>query len=99
LTHEPAVINLAAVREHSRKELLAILDSIPSPKALVLDPKLVSELGLVASVPVLKEHGVKFIYQLLKDPLTTECKSVVYLVRPTTDNMDMIASQVRVWVT
>lgn len=89
-------INLASVRDHARKNLISILDSISGGKiALVLDPKLVGPLGLIAEVPLLKEHGVDKIYQLLNEPLDTDCTNVLYLVRPSTEYMDMISTQVR----
>lgn len=54
----------------------------------------VGPLGLIAEVPLLKEHGVDKIYQLLAEPLVTDLKNIVYLVRPNTEYMDMIATQV-----
>ena len=46
--------DLAALREHSRQELMAALDSVSSPeggpgKALVLDPALSGPLGLISA--------------------------------------------------
>ncbi len=49
---------------------------------------------MIAEVPLLKEHGVDKIYQLLAEPLVTDLKNIVYLVRPNTEYMDMIATQV-----
>jgi hypothetical protein len=54
----------------------------------------VGPLGLIVEMPVLKELGVDKIYQLLPEPLVTDCKNVFYLVRPNPEYMDMIATQV-----
>ena len=63
--------------------------SVPNRTSLQVGP-----LGLIAEVPLLKEHGVDKIYQLLAEPLVTDLKNIVYLVRPNTEYMDMIATQV-----
>lgn len=47
----------------------------------MLDPKLSGPLGLIAEVALLKEHGVEKIYHL-SDRLDTDCKNIVYLIRP-----------------
>jgi hypothetical protein len=54
---------------------------VPGGKGLVLDPKLSGPLGLIAEVSLLKEHGVEKIYHL-SDRLDTDCKNIVYLIRP-----------------
>jgi len=55
----------------------------------------VGPLGLIFEASLLKEHGVDKIYQLLPEPLHTDNKNILYLVRPTTENMELIAEQVR----
>ena len=90
---------LAAFRAHARAELLACLDSTPRPSkagtALVLDPSLSGPLGLVAEVREFREHGVDKIYHLLPEPLTTDCGTVVYCVRPTLRLAEQIAAQIK----
>lgn len=54
---------------------------VPGDKGLVLDPKLSGPLGLIAEVALLKDHGVEKIYHL-SDRLDTDCKNIVYLIRP-----------------
>lgn len=78
---DQAAINLNVVREHAKLELIRVLDSVPGGKGLVLDPKLSGPLGLIAEVSLLKEHGVEKIYHL-SDRLDTDCKNIVYLIRP-----------------
>ena len=87
MSHMPkldgAPINLAALREHSRQELMAALDSVSSPeggpgKALVLDPALSGPLGLIAEVKEFKEHGVEKIYHLLTEPLSSDSRAVCH---------------------
>eukprot|EP01094_Clydonella_sp_ATCC50884_P027895 TRINITY_DN8212_c0_g1_i1.p1 TRINITY_DN8212_c0_g1~~TRINITY_DN8212_c0_g1_i1.p1 ORF type:complete len:596 (+),score=194.45 TRINITY_DN8212_c0_g1_i1:119-1906(+) len=89
-----AVINLSVVREHAKKELTDMLDSVPGKKALVLDPKLSGPLGLIAEVALLKEHGVEKIYHLLPGQLQTECTSLIYLVQPKVAQMRHIADNI-----
>ena len=88
-------LDLIALRKAARDEVVAALDSVSSEsKALVLDPALSGPLGLVAEVREFKEHGVEKIYHLLPEPLATECRDVVYIVRPQLGLMEQIAQQV-----
>ena len=88
-------LDLIALRKAARDEVVAALDSVSSEsKALVLDPALSGPLGLVAEVREFKEHGVEKIYHLLPEPLATECRDVVYIVRPQLELMEQIAQQV-----
>eukprot|EP01087_Luapelamoeba_hula_P012995 TRINITY_DN3682_c0_g1_i2.p1 TRINITY_DN3682_c0_g1~~TRINITY_DN3682_c0_g1_i2.p1 ORF type:complete len:607 (+),score=106.36 TRINITY_DN3682_c0_g1_i2:27-1823(+) len=88
-----AAINLTALREHARKELVAVLDSVQGAKGLVLDPKLSGPLGLVCEVSLLKEYGVEKIY-LLGDRLETECKNLIYIIRPKLNFMKYVADHI-----
>ena len=97
-----APINLAALREHSRQELMAALDSVSSPeggpgKALVLDPALSGPLGLIAEVKEFKEHGVEKIYHLLDEPLAiaSQTAALVFFVRPHIRQVERVAAQVQ----
>ena len=58
-------LNLAAVRDNGRKELVAVLTGIAGRKTLVLDPRFSGPLSLVAEAPFLREHGVDKIHYLL----------------------------------
>eukprot|EP00163_Fabomonas_tropica_P032762 TRINITY_DN8359_c0_g1_i1.p1 TRINITY_DN8359_c0_g1~~TRINITY_DN8359_c0_g1_i1.p1 ORF type:complete len:600 (+),score=140.03 TRINITY_DN8359_c0_g1_i1:778-2577(+) len=89
-----AVINLLALRESGRLGLTEVLDSMKGPKALVLDPRLSGPLGLIAEVALLREHGVDKIFHLGPQKVETECKNVIYLVRPRTENMELVAEQI-----
>lgn len=42
-----------------------------------------------------QEHGVERLYYLEREPLQTDSRSVVFLVRPSLENMQMVALQVR----
>mmetsp|Transcript_30543 Transcript_30543/g.58825 ORF Transcript_30543/g.58825 Transcript_30543/m.58825 type:complete len:626 (-) Transcript_30543:289-2166(-) len=92
---EGAAINISQIREQARKDLCDALDSRRGKKALVLDPKLSGPLSLIAQTSLLKEHGVENLYYLEREPIDTDCKSIVYLVRPRVELMPLIASQVR----
>eukprot|EP00277_Geminigera_cryophila_P022377 CAMPEP_0179476540 /NCGR_PEP_ID=MMETSP0799-20121207/55561_1 /TAXON_ID=46947 /ORGANISM="Geminigera cryophila, Strain CCMP2564" /LENGTH=161 /DNA_ID=CAMNT_0021286835 /DNA_START=92 /DNA_END=574 /DNA_ORIENTATION=+ len=87
--------NFAALREQSRRELTACIDMIRGPKALVLDPSLSGPLGLVAEKQLLKDHGVEKTYHLRSDPLETDQRRMVFLVRDSILNMKAIAAQVK----
>eukprot|EP01006_Ploeotia_vitrea_P009473 TRINITY_DN22181_c0_g1_i1.p1 TRINITY_DN22181_c0_g1~~TRINITY_DN22181_c0_g1_i1.p1 ORF type:complete len:675 (+),score=390.92 TRINITY_DN22181_c0_g1_i1:48-2027(+) len=90
-----ASVNLISLRQHARLELTRLLDSVRGRKALVLDRSLSGQLGLVAEVSLLKAFGVAQIHYLLEQPLATDCEAVVYLVRPETRLMHLIADQVQ----
>eukprot|EP00026_Physarum_polycephalum_P005659 Phypoly_transcript_05694.p1 GENE.Phypoly_transcript_05694~~Phypoly_transcript_05694.p1 ORF type:complete len:610 (+),score=111.39 Phypoly_transcript_05694:24-1832(+) len=90
-----SVVNLAALREASRKEFTDILDVARGKKAIILDPQISGPLGLVAEISLLKEHGVEKIYYLTPGKLETECKNLIYLVRPKVKYMRIIADQIR----
>ena len=95
-----APVNLAALREHSRQELMTCLDSVGSPdggpgKALVLDPALSGPLGLIAEVKEFKEHGVEKIYHLLAEPLTSDSRALLFFVRPTIELAERVAAHVQ----
>ena len=90
-----ASINLGAYRDQARKELVDALDSMRGKKVLVLDPKLSGPLALIVQIALLKEHGVENLYHLTPEPIHTECKNVMYLVRPRPGLMKLIAGHVR----
>eukprot|EP00850_Spirogloea_muscicola_P018861 SM000177S03194 [mRNA] locus=s177:293522:299055:+ [translate_table: standard] len=90
-----APINLASLRDHARRELVDALDSTGKKKALVLDPKLSGQLALVAQTSLLKEHGVENLYHLSQTQIQTDCKVIVFLVRPRLALMNMVARQIK----
>ena len=101
---DQAPINLAALRESSRLELMAALDGVTAPdsaegggKALVLDPALSGPMGLIAEVREFKEHGVEKIYHLLDEPLniTSKRAALVFFVRPSIKQVERVAAQVQ----
>ena len=90
-----AGINFGALRERSRQELCECIDMLSGPKALVLDPSLSGPLGLVAEKQLLKAHGVEKTYHLKSEPLDTDQRRVVFIVRDSIVNVKAIAAQVR----
>ncbi|CEG73991.1 hypothetical protein RMATCC62417_09268 [Rhizopus microsporus] len=84
-------LNLAKLRELSRKELPEILDK----KGLVLDPTLTGPLSLIAEFNLLKNHGVEKIYHLESDTLETDCPGLIYICRPKLKYMRYIASHIK----
>ena len=61
----------------------------------MLDPSLSGPLGLVAEVREFREVGVEKIYHLLPEQLTTECTSIIYLIRPRMRLAEQIAFQIK----
>lgn len=72
-----------------------ILTTIRGRKMLFLDPKLSGPLALIAQTSLLKEHGVENLRHLSADPIQTDCKSIMYLVRPQVNFMKMISSHIQ----
>ncbi|KAE8993048.1 Vacuolar protein-sorting-associated protein 33 [Phytophthora rubi] len=95
-TLENGVLNLAVLREDSRRELFSILDSIGKDICFVLDPELNGPLNhvLVDGTAVLKDHGVKDFHAFGKT-VKTSCEFVLFLVRPSVRAMRYVAKYVR----
>ncbi|KAG0763593.1 hypothetical protein G6F57_004678 [Rhizopus arrhizus] len=88
-------LNLAKLRELSRKELPEILDKVRGKKGLVLDPTITGPLSLIAEFTLLKDHGVEKIYHLESDTLETNCPGLIYICRPKLKYMRYIASHIK----
>lgn len=93
---ESGVLNLAVLREDSRRELFSILDSIGKDVCLVLDPELNGPLNhvLVDGTAVLKDHGIKDFHAFGKS-IKTSCEFVLFLVRPSVRAMRYVSKYVR----
>ncbi|XP_024401527.1 vacuolar protein-sorting-associated protein 33 homolog [Physcomitrium patens] len=87
-------VNLSNLREQAQRELGEVLDSMRGKKVLVLDPQLSGPLALIAQTSLLKEHGVENLYYVDADPVQTECKNVIYLVRPRIPLMKQIVAHI-----
>ena len=85
---------MRAIRDDMRKELVDCLDSVRGAKALVLDPKLIGPLGLIAEVALLREHHVEKIHHLNGAKMDTPCPNIVYLCRPRVEYMKHIADHI-----
>ncbi|KAH7315837.1 hypothetical protein KP509_21G067400 [Ceratopteris richardii] len=90
-----APINLSLIRDKAQEELIDALDSVKGKKVLYLDPKLSGPLALIAQTSLLKEHGVENLFHLAAEPVQSECRNVMYLVRPRVSLMKTIAEQIR----
>ena len=89
-------MQVGSLREVARQELLELLDSLAGSKALVWDPGLTGPMGLVAEYSLLKEHGVTKMFSLAPGPLPpTNAEHVIFLTRPTIENMDTIAGNIK----
>jgi hypothetical protein len=65
--------------------------------ALVLDTSLSGPLSLVTDKPFLKERGVEKTFHLGREPIDTEHRQVVYIVRAEVAPMHMIAQHIKRW--
>ncbi|KAG0569695.1 hypothetical protein M758_6G104800 [Ceratodon purpureus] len=90
-----APINISSLREQAQRDLGEALDSMRGRKVLVLDPFLSGPLALIAQTSFLKEHGVEQLYHVSADPVQSECKNVLYLVRPRIPLMRQIAAHIQ----
>ncbi|KAJ3209154.1 hypothetical protein HDU67_006368 [Dinochytrium kinnereticum] len=97
MTKAPESQNLhtLVIKEHARKSLIDVLDSVRGRKGLVIDPSLSGPLSLIAEFSLLKEHGVEKIYHLGPDKPETDCRNLVYICRPKISLCKFIASHVR----
>eukprot|EP01095_Lingulamoeba_sp_RSL-Kostka_P003505 TRINITY_DN1447_c1_g1_i1.p1 TRINITY_DN1447_c1_g1~~TRINITY_DN1447_c1_g1_i1.p1 ORF type:complete len:624 (+),score=182.50 TRINITY_DN1447_c1_g1_i1:123-1994(+) len=89
-----AAFGLQIFKEYARNELISVLNGVSGQKGLVLDPSLSGPLGLVADIQLLLNNGVAKIHYLLMGTCPTNCTSLIYLVRPTVENMKIIAHQI-----
>ncbi|KAJ7536601.1 hypothetical protein O6H91_12G074500 [Diphasiastrum complanatum] len=64
-------------------------------KVLVLDSKLSGPLALIAQTSLLKDHGVENLYHLSSEPVQSDCKNVLYLVRPRINLMKLVAEHIQ----
>jgi hypothetical protein len=88
-------MDVKVTREHARRDLVAMIDRMPGPKALVIDPTISGPLGLIAEMQLLKEHGVEKSLHLKAEPLNVPQRRIIYLVRNSVSNMKVIAEQIR----
>ncbi|KAI9016781.1 Sec1-like protein [Hyaloraphidium curvatum] len=89
------MVDTATLKDLARRDLVAALDSVPGPKALLIDPELSGPLSLIAEFSLLKEHGVQKIYFLQTLAVDADAPAVFYLCRPRIDHTRTVASQVR----
>ena len=88
-------VNLAQVRETSRRELLNCIDKCPGSKAIIWDDKLTGPVGLIAEYSLLKEHDVGRMLPLGRGQLPMcEEQNIIFLVRPKVELMDIIAENI-----
>ncbi|KAI8970174.1 Sec1-like protein [Mycotypha africana] len=88
-------LNLAKLRELSRKKLPELLDKVRGKKGLVLDPTLTGPLSLIAEYTLLKDHGVEKIYHLEAELPETDCPGLIYICRPKLQYMRYIANHIK----
>jgi hypothetical protein len=92
-----APINVLALREDARSEFESILAELPGKVCLAVDPALLAPLKLVVTDGSrwLRDRNVDDVVELTTPVLTTQCDTVLYLVRPTLPTMQRIAAQVK----
>ena len=89
------MVNTTAFKDYSRKQLIAILDSVRGRKSLILDSSLSGPLSIIAEFSLLKEHGVDKVFLLQNHSLDPDSKSIIYLIRPKIQFLKLIAAQIK----
>ncbi|KAI3941833.1 hypothetical protein MKW92_020374 [Papaver armeniacum] len=89
-----APLNLTSLREQSQNDLLKILRNIRGNKCLIVDEKLSGSLSLIIQTSILQEYGVE-LQHLSSEPVQTECKKVVYLVRSQLNLVKLISAHIQ----
>jgi len=94
---ENAVINLSALRDHAKKELIEILNSTGGKKrkALIIEQPLVGLLSLIVEMSVLVDLGVEKCYVLASGQLDVPQQHLIYICRPHVKFVRNIAEQIR----
>mmetsp|Transcript_29628 Transcript_29628/g.52023 ORF Transcript_29628/g.52023 Transcript_29628/m.52023 type:complete len:615 (-) Transcript_29628:65-1909(-) len=90
---EGAAVDLLALREHTRSAITKMLSSVKQDKILILDKTITGPLGMLAEMAMLKRLGAGQIYHL-GIPVSGENKNIIFLTRPTIQNMHKVADQV-----
>ncbi|ODO00685.1 ATP-binding protein [Cryptococcus wingfieldii CBS 7118] len=88
-------VEVGILRELAKTALVESLNDIQGAKSLVLDPALAGPLGLVTEVALLKNQAVDKMFWLEPGPLSVNTRNVVWLCRPKTGFMRVIADQIR----
>ncbi|KAM9994732.1 hypothetical protein ACTFIY_000926 [Dictyostelium cf. discoideum] len=88
------VLNLTSIRDQSKLELGAAISTLKGSKALVMDPKLIGLLNLLADPTFLSNCGADRRYEL-KPEINTDSKNIVYIVRPEVKYMHWITEHVK----
>ncbi|EGC32075.1 hypothetical protein DICPUDRAFT_155993 [Dictyostelium purpureum] len=89
------VLNLTSIRDQSKLDLGDAISTLKGSKAIVMDPKLIGLLNLLADPTFLQNYGGEKRYELKEGRLDTECKNIVYIVRPNIKYMYWITEHVR----
>ncbi|KAK7686681.1 hypothetical protein QCA50_010281 [Cerrena zonata] len=92
--HEPH-LDISALKDIARKDLVNALNSVNGAKTLVLDPSLAGPLSLVTEVTLLKHHGVDKMFWLEPGPLSATSPNIVYLCRPWIKWIKIVADQIK----
>ncbi|KAG8721038.1 hypothetical protein FRC08_016158 [Ceratobasidium sp. 394] len=92
---ETPPVDVGVLKALAKKGLVDALNSVNGAKTLVLDPTLAGPLGLVAEVSVMKQHGVDKMFWLEHGPLSSTTTNIVYLCRPQTKWMKIVAEQIK----
>lgn len=82
-----SIVSVTELRDRARRDLIENLDKMRGNKALVMDKALSGPLGLIAEKQLIKDHGVEKTYHLRSEPLETDQRRIMYLVRATMGNM------------
>ena len=89
-------IDLNIFKEHTKRTLLSIIDSLPdSEKTLILDKKCISRLNYLIDSQSLKDRGIQsnFLY-LREEPYKIETKILLYIISDSEESLIKINNQI-----
>lgn len=92
---ERGQLDISLLREISKESLISHLISINGAKTLIIDPNLSNQLSLLTEISLLKDHGIARIFWLENTPPSSPNKALLYLLRPTIENIKLVASHVK----
>ncbi|KAF2069320.1 hypothetical protein CYY_009357 [Polysphondylium violaceum] len=99
-TDVDSILYLSPIRDQYKQNFARLIKSIQFsdqslPIALVIDPKIIGLFNLFIDVPFLKINGVEKIYELKNSRLDTECKNIIYVMRPKVRYIYTISDHIR----
>jgi len=100
ITDVDSILYLSPIRDQYKQNFARLVKNIQFsdnslPIALVIDQKIIGLFNLFIDVPFLKMNGIEKIYELKNSRLDTECKNIIYVMRPKVRYIYTISDNIR----